>query len=145
MFTIFSPPKHYLFRGDHTHEYIWNVDQFTSWWWLCWFFFCCFFSRSSPRYPPVTLNKQPLTVFTQMDAVMMCCDWDTDPPNILESDKIKFFGLNYIITKLPSVNTMLTLSLAGREADFWGKITEVSVRRADRCSDLFSNVNALWV
>ena len=36
-----------------------------------------------------------------MDAVTMCCDSDNDPPCIMESDKVKIFALNYIITNHP--------------------------------------------
>ena len=49
----------------------------------------------------VSLNEKylnPLTIYNNMDAVLMCCDWDPGPPNILESDKVMFFALNYIIT-----------------------------------------------
>ena len=42
-----------------------------------------------------------------MDAVIMCCDLDSDPPNIQESDKVMFCAKlhNYIIaiSKLDSV------------------------------------------
>ena len=73
-----------------------------------------------PPVSPVSLN--PRTVYNHMDAVIMCSDWDTDPPNILESDKVTFFALNYIITWSSSVNWMLSDSLARTEADFWGKV-----------------------
>ena len=53
------------------------------------------FSRCFPGVPPVNLNLR--TVYNHMDAVIICCDWDPDPPNILESDKFTFFALNYII------------------------------------------------
>ena len=36
--------------------------------------------------PPVNLNMYPLTVYNHMNAVIMCCDWDPDPPCILESN-----------------------------------------------------------
>ena len=79
-------------------------------------------SRGSvfPPVSPVSLNPQ--TVYYHMDAVIMCSDWDTDPPNILESDKVAFFALHYIITRSSSVNWTLSDSLAGTEADFWGKV-----------------------
>ena len=40
----------------------------------------------------------PTTVYNHMGAVIMCSDWNPDPPNILESDEVTFFTLNYIIT-----------------------------------------------
>ena len=62
-------------------------------------------SRGSvfPPVSPVSLNLG--TVSNHMDAVIMCSDWDTDPPNILESDKVMFFALNYmiVISKLDAV------------------------------------------
>ena len=48
-----------------------------------------------PRCSPVNLN--PWTVYNHMDAVIMCSDWDPQPTNILESDRVKFFALNHII------------------------------------------------
>ena len=60
--------------------------QYTSCWWRQ-----CF-----PGVPPVNLN--PWTVYNHMDAVIICSDWDPDPPNILESDKVTLFALNCIIT-----------------------------------------------
>ena len=39
--------------------------------------------KGFPRCPPV--NPNPWTVYNNMDAVIMCCDWDPDLPNILES------------------------------------------------------------
>ena len=45
----------------------------------------------------------------------MFCDGDPDPPNILESDKVKFFSLNDRITLWPSVNRMLSDSFTRRE------------------------------
>ena len=53
------------------------------------------FSRCFPSVPPV--NPNPWTVYNHMDAIIMCSDRDPDPPNILESDKVTFFTLNYII------------------------------------------------
>ena len=52
----------------------------------------CFVSTFFPRCPPVNLNMYPATVCNHIDAVIMCCDYD------LESVKITFFTLNYIIT-----------------------------------------------
>ena len=46
--------------------------------------------------PAVNLNLQ--IVYNHMDAVTMRSDWDPDQPNILESDEVKFFALNYMIT-----------------------------------------------
>ena len=71
---------------------------------------CMFFTMCFPRCPPVNLNMNLLTVYNHMDAVTKCCDWDPDPPNILKSDKVKFFTLNYIITWSPSVNRTLSNS-----------------------------------
>ena len=48
-----------------------------------------------PTLTPVNLN--PRIVYKHMGAVLMCWDWDPDPPNFLESDKVTFFALNYII------------------------------------------------
>ena len=48
-------------------------------------------------YPPVYLNKYPLTVYNHMDAIILCFDLDPDPTCILESDKVTFSALNYII------------------------------------------------
>ena len=59
--------------------------QPTAWWYV----------GVSPGVPLVYLNPQ--TVYNYMDAVIMCRDYDLDPPNILESDGVKFFSLNYII------------------------------------------------
>ena len=46
----------------------------------------------------INLNMYPLTVYNHMDAVIMCCGVDLDPPCILESDKVTIFSLNLIIT-----------------------------------------------
>ena len=71
----------------------------------------------SPGVPLVNLN--PWTVYNHMDAVIMCSDWDPDPPNILESDGFKFFELNYkIIHNHQWTGRYLTPSLAGTEAVF---------------------------
>lgn len=45
----------------------------------------------------VNLNMYRPTVDNHIDAVMTCCDWDPDPPCIMESDKVTFIALNYII------------------------------------------------
>ena len=76
----------------------------------------------SPGVPPV--NPNPRTVYNHSDAVIMCSDRDPDPPNILESDRVKFFTLNYIIIDIPHQQTgrCLTLSLAGTKAVVWGKV-----------------------
>ena len=39
----------------------------------------------------------PLTVYHHTDAVIICCGWNPNPPHILESDKVTFCALNYII------------------------------------------------
>ena len=80
-----------------------------SWWEVCEFLWC----------PSVNLNPQ--IVYNHMDAVIMCSDWDPDPPNILESDKVMFLTLNYIIQWLQRTRHCLTQSLAGTEAVFWRK------------------------
>ena len=74
---------------------------------------------------PVILN--PRTVYNHMAAVIMCCDWDPDPPNILERDKVKFFTLNYTV----AIRTLSDSVTRGERG--WG----VSVWRADRRRDLF--------
>ena len=49
-------------------------------------------------FPSVSLvNQNPQTLYNHMDADIMCSDWDLDPQNIVESDKVTFFVLNYII------------------------------------------------
>ena len=53
------------------------------------------FLRCFLGVPPVNLNPQ--IVYNDMDAVIMCSDWNPDPLNIVESDKVMFFALNYII------------------------------------------------
>ena len=81
---------------------------------------------------PVNLNMSLVTVHSHMDVVIMCCDWDPDPPNILESDKGKFFFLNDIITSSPSVKWMLSDSHLRGES--WGKVQW-------SCSDFFQDIN----
>ena len=44
------------------------------------------FSRCFPCVPPVNLNLR--TAYNHMDAVIMCCDWDLDQPNILEISQL---------------------------------------------------------
>ena len=67
-----------------------------AWWW--WQRLCVF--KLFPRCRPVNLNL--LTVHNHMDAVILCCDWDSDPPNILESDKVTlfFFFLSYALNDI---------------------------------------------
>ena len=43
------------------------------------------------RCPPVNLNMYLLTVYNHLDDVVMCSDWDPDPPNILEG----YFQVNF--------------------------------------------------
>ena len=62
-----------------------------------------FFSRCFPGCPRVNLNLP--TVYSHIDAVIMCSDWDPDPPNILESD-IVFFS-SYMLPKIVTVTTLL--------------------------------------
>ena len=49
----------------------------------------------------------------------MCWDWDPDPPNILESDKVMFYALNYIITLSASVKRTLSESHLLSFVPFW--------------------------
>ena len=53
-----------------------------------------FFGMCLLWFPPVIIN-----MFNHMDAVMMCCDGDSDLPCIVERDKVKFCD----ITQSPSV------------------------------------------
>ena len=55
------------------------------------------FINMLPWFPPFNIN-----MFNHMDAVMMCCDGDSDLPCIVESDKVKFCALSDI-TQSPSV------------------------------------------
>ena len=57
----------------------------------------------------------PPSVYYHMDAVIMYCDWDSAPPCIVESDKVKYVYLNYIITQSPSVNSDHCLALTCEE------------------------------
>lgn len=45
-----------------------------------------------------TKTLSPLTAYNHMDAAVMRCDWDPDPPCSRGSDKVKFLTPNYIIT-----------------------------------------------
>ena len=65
-------------------------------WSKSWCWHLCVFS-TFPRFPPVNLNMFTLNN-NHMDAVIMCCDWDPDPLHIIESDKVTFFILYYIVT-----------------------------------------------
>ena len=102
-----------------------------SWWWhLCVF-------KVFPWCPPVNLNL--LTVYNDMDAVIMCSDGDPDPPNILESDKVMFNPkLHYYIIISKQEAVWLPHS-RGQRLFSGGKFTEVSVWRADHHCDLFSS------
>ena len=53
------------------------------------------FCVSSPRFPPVNLIMYWPAIYKHRDAVIMCCDWDSDPPCIMESDKVAFFCSNW--------------------------------------------------
>ena len=64
-----------------------------------------------------------------MDAVIMCSDWDPDPPNILESDDVSLFKLEAVW--LPHSRGQRLFSGA--------KFTDISVQRADHHSDLISS------
>ena len=84
-----------------------------------------------PWCPPININPQ--TVYNHMDAVIMCWDWDPDPPNILESDKVTFFKLEAVAHSL------------GRRLFSGGKFPDVSVQRADGRGDLeWVNVFCRW-
>lgn len=48
------------------------------------------------RCPPFNLNTR--ISYNHMDAVLMSHDWYPESSNILESDEVKFFIPNYIIT-----------------------------------------------
>ena len=72
-----KPALRLLKRRDSTHhddDHVWVFKVF-------------------PRSLPVNLNLR--IIYNHMDAVIMCRDWDPDPPNILESDKVTFLALNY--------------------------------------------------
>ena len=58
---------------------------------------------------PMCLNLNPETVYNYMDDVIMCCDWDPDPPTILESD-FRFllrYVFPHIRVKTVTVTTLL--------------------------------------
>ena len=84
------------------------------------------FSRCFPSVPPVDLHSR--TVYNHMDAVIMCCDWDPDPPSILESDSYIFRAKlhNYItaISKLEPVWLNFTIWNCHTEDDVenWHRI-----------------------
>ena len=90
------------------------------------FYTSCWWRRCFPGVPPV--NPKPRTVYNHIDAVIMCSDWDPDPPNILESDKVKFFALNYII--ISKQDALWLTHWRGWRLFSGGKFTEVSVGRA---------------
>ena len=90
---------------------------------------------------PINLNMYLLTVYNHMDAVIMCCDWDPDPPNTLESFVFLSKLRCYIITMINPDDVWLVHSRGGMLFS-GGKFTEVSVRRADRRSDFFSKTSA---
>ena len=73
----------------------WSVMMAFTWWWHL-----CVFYRCISQVPPLNLNIYLLTVYNHIDAVIKCCDWDPDTPNILESDKHVFCSKihNNIIT-----------------------------------------------
>ena len=91
-----------------------------------------------PWCPPVNLNMYPLTVYNHRDVVIMCSDWETNPPNILESDNVTFFALNYMTTYSPSVNWTLSGSLTrGKGGCFLGE-SSLKSWLGDRHCDCFS-------
>ena len=69
-----------------------------AWWYMSWWWHLCVFFKVFPWCHPVNINVYLLIVYNHMDAFIICCDWDTNPSCILESDKVKFFVLNYIST-----------------------------------------------
>ena len=85
-----------------------------------------------------------------MDAVIMCCDWDPDPPNMLESHKVTFYALNYIyvyiyilqLGYIMAINKLEAVWLTHRDRGCFLK-SEVSVWKADHHSDLFSTQTIL--
>ena len=60
----------------------------------------------------------------------MWSEWDPDPANILESDKVTFFTLNYIIV-ISKLDAAWHCHLQGGRLFSGGKFTDVSARRAD--------------
>ena len=70
---------------------------------------------SVSQVSPVSQNQQ--TVYNHMDALIMCSDWDIDPPNILDGDKVTFFALNYIVN-----NHLQLTGCCLTEVVFWGKV-----------------------
>ena len=98
----------------NSHQQAGAVDpkeqwRYMSWWWrLCFVF---------PRCHLVNLNMYPLTVYNHMDSVIIMFwlrSWPTmHPGNVFHS-----IWHNYII----AISKQDTVSLAGREAVFWGKV-----------------------
>ena len=84
--------------------------------------------------PPANLNLR--ISYNHMDALIMCCDCDPDPPNILESKSYVFCSKlhNYIIAICEKVAVSHS---QGQRLFSGGKFTEVSVRRADHRRDFF--------
>lgn len=78
------------------------------------------------RCPPVNLNMHPLTVYNQMDAVIIC---------IVESDEVKFFTLNYMI------------EISKQDAVSWGEHPEVLFfffKRTDSMTESFPCISAVF-
>ena len=94
---------------------------------LCFLFFFCLFVFLS--FPPVS-TCESLTFYNHMDAVIMCCDWDSD--NKLRS-LLQIISHNH----QQQIADTVWLSQVRRAAVFQGKCTEVSLWRADRRGDLF--------
>ena len=71
----------------------------------------------------------------------MYSSWDPDPPNILESDGVKFFALNYIIihNHISKQDIVWLFHSWGQRLFSGGKFPKVSVRRAGGRGDLFSS------
>lgn len=71
-----------------------------------------------PEFPPGNLNMYLLTVYNHIDAVVMSCYWDPDPPWIVKTDTVTIL---LKMTSSPSGNSGHRLSLTGSDAVFWGK------------------------
>ena len=84
-----------------------------AWLYMSWWCRLC----GSKVFPPY--QSKPTVGYKQKDPVIMCSDWDHDPSNILESDKVTFFKMKGCFPG--------------------GKFTEDSDRRADGPNDLFSS------
>ena len=78
--------------------------------------------KQFPRSPPVNLNLR--TVYNHMDIVIMCSDWDPDPPNILKSVKVMFYTVSYMIA-ISKLGAVRLCHLQGRRLFSGGKFTEV--------------------